>query len=68
MIKSILNSCHVSLTDVSELSKISRVSLELYINLYETNQANLINNKGIVFFFDYLSSSNQLSKANVYTS
>ena len=65
MIKSILNSCHVSLTDVSELSKISRVSLELYINLYETNQADFINNKGIVLFFKYLSSSNQLSKANV---
>ena len=49
MIKTILNKCHVSLTDVSELSRVSRVSLEKYIRLYESGHKDFINNKGLLF-------------------
>ena len=64
MIKTILNKCHVSLTDVSELSRVSRVSLDKYILLYESEHKKFINNKGIVVFFDYLETEKNISKAS----
>lgn len=65
MIKTVLSECHVTLTNVSELANISRVSLEQYIYLYESGEADKISNKGIVAFFDFLKEAHKLNKATV---
>jgi len=65
MIKQVLDRYHVSKMDVSEISGISRVSIDKFIAYYEQGRADLISSKGFRSFLDYLTKEPRLSKASI---
>jgi hypothetical protein len=65
MIKDSLSQAHVSLVDVSELTDISRVTLENYIYVYDIGLRQKVTNKAVLSFFDFLGYSKNLTKRKV---
>ncbi|OPZ24645.1 MAG: hypothetical protein BWZ03_00004 [bacterium ADurb.BinA186] len=65
MIKQVLGQYHVTKMDVSEISGISRVSIDKFIAYYEQGRPDLISSKGFRRFLDYLAHEPRLSKASI---